>query len=94
MNVQERVFKDIKTYRWDVIIVENVNLIELFGYFASIIVAISFLMKYINKLRLVNTLGAICFVIYSVVIKAWPVALINIFVICVNIYHLTKKDTN
>lgn len=52
----------------------NLNLIELFGYFASIIVAISFLMKSINKLRLVNTLGAMCFVIYSVVIKAWPVA--------------------
>lgn len=72
----------------------NINVIEWFGYFASVIVAISFLMKSINKLRLVNTLGAICFVIYSVVIKAWPVALINLFVICVNIYHLTRKDVN
>lgn len=94
MNIQEGTFKDIKIYRWDGIIVGNINVIEWFGYFASVIVAISFLMKSINKLRLVNTLGAICFVIYSVVIKAWPVALINIFVICVNIYHLTKKDTN
>lgn len=70
----------------------GIGLIEWFGYFASVMVAMSFLMKSINKLRLVNTLGAICFVIYSVVIKAWPVALINIFVICVNIYHLTRKD--
>lgn len=71
---------------------ENINLIEWFGYFASIIVAISFLMKSINKLRLVNTLGAICFVIYSAAIKAWPVALINVFIICINIYQLTRKD--
>ncbi len=70
----------------------NINLIEWFGYFASVVVAISFLMKSINRLRLINTFGAICFVIYSVAIKAWPVALINLFVICVNIYHLTRKD--
>ncbi len=70
----------------------NIQLIEWFGYLASIIVAISFLMKSINKLRIINTLGAICFVIYSAVIKAWPVALINTFVICVNIYYLIKKD--
>ena len=70
----------------------NIQLIEWFGYLASVIVAISFLMKSINKLRIINTLGAICFVIYSAVIKAWPVALINTFVICVNIYYLIKKD--
>lgn len=72
----------------------NISLVEWFVYFVSIMVAISFLMKSINKLRFVNILGAICFVIYSVAIKAWPVALINLFVICVNIYHLTKKDAN
>ena len=72
----------------------NIDLIEWFGYFASIIVAVSFLMKSINKLRIVNTLGAICFVIYSASIKAWPVALINSFIVCINIYHLTRKDMN
>lgn len=70
----------------------NISLIEWLGYFASVMVAISFLMKSINKLRFVNILGAICFVIYSAAIKAWPVALINIFTICVNIYNLSRKD--
>lgn len=70
----------------------NINLIEWLGYFASVMVAISFLMKSVNKLRFVNILGAICFVIYSVAIKAWPVALINLFTICVNIYYLARKD--
>lgn len=70
----------------------NINFIELFGYFASIVVAISFLMKSINKLRFVNMIGAMCFVIYSVAIKAWPVALINLFVVFINIYRLAKKE--
>ncbi len=49
-------------------------------------------MKSINKLRIINTIGAACFVIYSLIIKAYPVALINFFIICINIYQLTRKD--
>ena len=71
--------------------VENSNFIDFLGYFASVVVAISFLMKSIHKLRLINTLGAACFVIYALAIKAFPVALINFFIICINIYYLTRK---
>lgn len=71
---------------------ENSNVIEWLGYFASVLVAISFLMKSIDKLRFVNMLGAICFVIYAVAINALPVALINCFIVCVNVYYLIKKN--
>jgi len=71
---------------------ENSNFVEWLGYFASLLVAISFLMKSMNKLRFVNMLGAICFVIYALAIKALPVALINFFIICVNAYYLTQKS--
>ncbi|MBP2641426.1 MAG: hypothetical protein H6Q66_2377 [Firmicutes bacterium] len=71
---------------------ENINFTEWLGYFASLLVAISFLMKSMNKLRFINMLGAICFVIYAVAIKAIPVALINFFIICVNVYYLTQKN--
>ncbi|GMB00016.1 hypothetical protein [Pelosinus sp. IPA-1] len=57
---------------------ENINLVECLGYLASVLVAISFLMKSINKLRFVNMVGSICFVIYAVAIHAIPVALINL----------------
>ena len=70
---------------------ESVNYIEWLGYVASILVAISFLMKSVNKLRFINTIGAICFVVYAVAIKAFPVAVINLFIICVNAYYLIKK---
>ena len=69
----------------------NINYIELLGYLASSIVAASFLMKSITKLRLINTLGASLFVIYALAIQALPVALINFFVVCVNLYYLSKS---
>ena len=71
---------------------ENINWIEWLGYTASVLVAVSFLMKSMHKLRLMNTVGAVCFVIYAVAINAIPVALINSFVVCVNVYYLTKKN--
>ena len=73
---------------------ENINFVECLGYFASLLVASSFLMKSINKLRLVNTAGAVLFVIYAVMIKALPVALINLFIVCVNVYYLTKQPAD
>lgn len=73
---------------------ENINLVECLGYLASALVAISFLMKSINKLRFVNMVGSICFIIYAVAINAIPVAIINLFVVCVNGYYLTAHDTS
>ena len=72
---------------------ENMNLIEVLGYLASILVAISFMMKSITKLRFVNILGSVLFVIYAVAISAIPVALINFFTVCVNLYYLTRKNS-
>lgn len=73
---------------------ENINLVEGLGYLASVLVAISFLMKSINKLRFVNLIGSICFVIYAVAINAIPVALINLFTVCVNVYYLIPQNTS
>lgn len=70
---------------------ETINLLEWLGYVASVLVAISFLMKSINKLRFINMLGAICFVIYAIGIQAWPVALINCFIVGVNAYYLIPR---
>lgn len=70
---------------------ESINYIEWLGYLASILVAISFLMKSVNKLRFINMIGAIFFVVYAVAIKAVPVAIINLFIIYVNTYYLIKR---
>ena len=40
------------------------------------------------RLRAINALGATLFVIYSLIITAYPVALLNAFLVCVNLYQL------
>ncbi|MDF2500092.1 MAG: hypothetical protein K0Q77_806 [Anaerosporomusa subterranea] len=73
---------------------ERINLVECLGYLASVLVAISFLMKSMNRLRFVNMVGSICFVVYAVAIDAIPVALINLFTVCINVYYLTQKNAS
>lgn len=68
----------------------GVPLIEWVGYLASILIALSMFMKDIVKLRFINLIGSICFVIYGLVIKAYPVALTNIVIVGVNLYYLYR----
>ncbi|WP_373767669.1 YgjV family protein [Glaesserella sp.] len=66
------------------------NGIEILGYVAMVLVAGSFLLKDVIKLRIVNSCGAICFVIYGLLIDSFPVTGLNIFVVCVNAYYILK----
>ncbi|MBF9003012.1 MULTISPECIES: YgjV family protein [Vibrio] len=68
----------------------DMNIIEVMGYAASIMVAISLTMKDIAKLRVFNFIGCVLFCIYGSVIGAWPVVATNAFIAVVNIYYLAK----
>ncbi len=64
--------------------------IEILGYIASIMVAISLTMKGIVKLRVLNFIGCSFFVAYGLMIDALPIVATNTFIAVVNIYFLTK----
>lgn len=64
--------------------------IELAGYSASILIAISLTMTDIYKLRIINSIGCLMFVIYGLNVGAYPVALANAIIIIINIYNLYK----
>ena len=66
-------------------------MIDIFGYVGSLIVFISFMMKDIKKLRLINTIACIIFVIYGIVKVAYPVAITNIIVVIINIVFLIRN---
>ena len=68
----------------------GIDFIELLGYTATFFVAASFLFKSIVSLRTVNCIGAILFVIYGLVKQTYPVALLNIFLVAVNLYQLWR----
>lgn len=66
------------------------DFIELLGYVATFFVAASFLFKSIIHLRVVNTIGAILFVVYGLMKGAYPVAVLNAFLVFVNLYQLYR----
>ncbi|MGI2206646.1 YgjV family protein [Shewanella baltica] len=69
---------------------DNATIWEWVGYLASVVVAISLMMSNIKKLRWWNLLGAALFVAYGVAIGAYPVALVNFFIVLIDTYYLVK----
>lgn len=69
---------------------EEINYIDFIGYLASGFVLLSFLMKDITKLRLVNIIGCILFVTYGFFLSplSIPIIITNFAIIIVNIYYL------
>lgn len=64
------------------------QLLEGLGYLASVLVALSLMMKSILRLRVINLIGAVCFTVYGVLIAAYPVATVNFIIALINIYFL------
>jgi large-conductance mechanosensitive channel len=69
---------------------ENAVIWEWVGYLASVVVAISLMMADIKKLRWWNLIGAGLFVAYGLAIDAIPVALVNFFIVIIDVYYLVK----
>ena len=69
---------------------------EIIGYTGSVLIATSLTMKNIFKLRKINLMGAITFAVYGLVLPAYPVLVLNSFIIIVDIYYLAgmylRKD--
>jgi hypothetical protein len=63
---------------------------EIMAYFASVIVLISFMVKDIILLRLLNTLGCMLFVVYSTYHGRYPLVFLNVMVILVNLVYIYK----
>ncbi len=67
------------------------ELVDIVGYAAMIALMISFTLKDIKKLRIVNTIGCILFVIYGFMLGSWPIIITNAFITSVNLYYLLGK---
>ncbi|MCD1115441.1 uroporphyrinogen decarboxylase [Chryseobacterium turcicum] len=59
------------------------------GYAASIFIVLSFILKDLRKIRIVNFIGCFCFVIYGIFSgMLWPVIIPNGIICFVQVYHL------
>ena len=69
---------------------------EIVGYTGSVLIALSLMMKNIVRLRKVNLFGASTFAIYGLLLNAYPVFVLNSFIVLVDLYYLIdiyrKKD--
>ena len=68
----------------------NINLLDWFGYFASLVVLISLLSSSILRLRWINLVGAALFATYGFLIGSIPTAIMNLGIVLINIYYLFK----
>jgi uncharacterized protein with PQ loop repeat len=69
---------------------EAFSITEAVGYLASLSVLVSFLMKEIRSLRIVNIIGCSFFVAYGILLNSFPIIITNTAIIFINIYYLLK----
>ena len=67
--------------------------VEWIGYLAMATILLSFLMKSIIKLRIVNSFGCLQFVVYGFILQPMskPIIITNIAIFSINLYYLTQK---
>ncbi len=67
----------------------NLDLLyELLGYAASVLIAVSMMMRRVVRLRVINLIGAGVFSLYGILIGSIPVVLLNVAIVFINIHNL------
>lgn len=72
-------------------------MVEIIGIIASMMIAISFFMNGERRIRAVNMVGSVIFVVYGILIGSISVAFLNTVSIIVNtikIYNINKEDNS
>lgn len=64
--------------------------IEILGIVASLFVISAFLFKDIKIIRILDGIGALLYVFYGVLIHSYANILLNVVLVAVQVYHLTK----
>lgn len=67
-------------------------LIELIGITGTLFILLSFVKTGEKRIRRLNLVGSIIYVIYGVLISSFSTTVLNIIMIFVHIYHLKKHE--
>ena len=71
------------------------DLTQIVGYLGSLVLVVSFMLKNITHIRIVNLIGCILFAVYGVMLgMLWPIIIPNATIALVQIYYLffSKKS--
>jgi uncharacterized protein with PQ loop repeat len=69
-------------------------MIQAIGYLATFITGLSFMMKDIKTLRLVNALGCLIWIVYGAAIDSTPVIITNVGIFSIHLAKLLKEINN
>ena len=64
--------------------------LEIFGYIGTALVLVSMLMTSVVKLRILNGAGALVSMIYAFVCQTWPVFVLNLCLLVIQIVQLIR----
>ena len=65
--------------------------LEVFGYFGTALVILSFFMRDIKWLRSINMAGGFVSLIYAICVNTMPVVVLNSVLIIINAYQLVRE---
>ena len=69
------------------------NWSDYVGHATSVFVILSFMLKDIKKIRIINLIGCVAFVVYGIFSgMLWPVIIPNAILCVIQVFHLIKKD--
>ncbi len=64
------------------------NTLEIIGWIATTFVISSFLINDMIRLRAVNLVGALCWLIYGILATAPSIIFLNVVIVCIQAYKL------
>ncbi|GAA3785448.1 hypothetical protein GCM10022271_17450 [Corallibacter vietnamensis] len=75
-----------------IMMIFNIAFTEWVGYAAMAVLLLSFMMKNVVKLRIINTIGCVLFVTYGFMLQtSWPIIISNGAIVFINLYYLLIK---
>jgi hypothetical protein len=63
---------------------------QLIGYAGSALIVLSLMQQSILRLRIVGLVGSLVFLVYSLLIGAYPIAVVNVIAMGIHIYNLRR----
>lgn len=71
---------------------DSITFTDWIGYLASALLIISFMMKNVRTLRIINSFGCAFFIYYGVLLgNDLPIIITNLFIVVFNLYYLFIK---
>jgi hypothetical protein len=66
-------------------------MLEAVGYLATFLVMLSFVMKDVTRLRIINAIGCATWILYGFMLDSNPIIVTNVGILTINAWHLSKN---